>query len=142
MTSLSEAVTHGFAELIDWLERHQVEVSGPRFVRYLVIDMMRGLEIEVAAPVGAEIEGDSLVRAGTLPRGRYATLLYTGPYEDLVSANAAVQDWAQQQGLSFDTLDTDRGSAWGGRVERYLNDPKSIQAVARLETEVAYLLRD
>ncbi|HEX6482454.1 MAG TPA: hypothetical protein VF043_26730 [Ktedonobacteraceae bacterium] len=52
--------------------------SGAPFARYLVINMMALLDIEVGVPVAAALSGDGCISAGVLPAGRYASLVYTG----------------------------------------------------------------
>lgn len=81
-------------------------------------------------------------RGKVLPGGRYACLTHTGDYGGLVSANAALQDWAAAQGLAFDQHATGRGDAFGGRIESYLTDPAEEPDPSRWETEVAYRLAD
>jgi effector-binding domain-containing protein len=56
--------------------------------RYRVIDMAAKLEIDVAVPVAGAAIGDNRIIADILPAGRYATLIYTGPYEGLMQATA------------------------------------------------------
>jgi hypothetical protein len=78
------------------------------------------LEIELAVPAAEGVSGEGRFRADVLSAGRYGTLLHVGLYDDLIASNAALQDWAEEQSIVWDSWDTDRGSAWRGRVERYL----------------------
>jgi effector-binding domain-containing protein len=133
-------VDEAFPELFDgWPVRH----SGgrPPFIRYLVIDMAAELEIELAVPVGAPAGGTGRIRAGVLPGGRYAVLRHTGPYDGLITSNAALQRWARDHGVELDTWDTARGSAWRSRAEHYLTDPSREPDPAKWEVDVAYLTR-
>jgi effector-binding domain-containing protein len=100
------------------------------------------LEIELAVPVAEGVSGEGRFRADVLPAGRYGTLLHVGPYDDLAASNAALQDWAEEQGIVWDSWDTDSGSAWRGRVERYLTDPSVEPDPSKWEVEVAYLIAD
>jgi hypothetical protein len=61
------------------------------------------------------------------------------PYDGLIDANAALQDWAEERSIRWRR---DHGSAWGGRVERYLTDPSAEPDSSRWETELAYLVDD
>ncbi len=141
MATLAQAIDQGYPRLFRWLDEHAIAPAGPPFIRYLVIDMAADLDIELGVPVAATVAADDQVQAGMLPGGRYATLLYAGPYDGLIGANAALQQWAQRQGLEFDAADTDRGSAWRCRVEHYRTDPSAEPDPAKWETDVAYLLR-
>ena len=134
-----EEVESGFSELFGWLEEHGVAPAGAPFIRFLVIEMEGELEIELAVPVAEGVSGEGRFRADVLPGGRYGTLLHVGPYDDLVASNVALQEWAEEQGIVWDSWDTDLGSAWRGRVERYLSDPSVERDPSKWEVEVAYL---
>jgi effector-binding domain-containing protein len=127
-----------FPELSGWLQASGIAPAGAPFIRYHVIDMAAELEIEFGIPVNAPVAASGRVRPGILPAGRYATLIHTGPYDQLVAANAALQDWAQQQGITLESSPDAR--RWAGRVEHYLTDPAAEPNPAAWETEVAYLI--
>lgn len=119
--------------------RNAIAASGPPFIRYLVIDMAAQWEIELAVPVGAPVAGSGRVRPGVLPEGRYAVLRHTGPCNGLTDANAALQQWAREHGVDFDSCDTASGSAWRSRVEHYLTNPSQEPDPAKWQVDVAYL---
>jgi effector-binding domain-containing protein len=141
MKGLAEAVDTGFPEVFGWLAKHGVTPAGPPFIRYLVIDMETELEIELAVSVGREAEGDGRVRSDVLPAGRYVALRYVGPFDGLTASNATLQQWAQERGITLDSRDTDRGSAWRARIEQFLTDPLTEPDPAKWEVEVAYYIR-
>jgi effector-binding domain-containing protein len=137
METLPGAVDAGFPELFGWLGAHEVAPAGPPFIRYHVIDMEGELELELGVPVAVPVPGGDRIRPGVLPGGRYVTLLHTGPYDGLVAANAALQDWARRNGVAL--ASSADGRHWPGRVEHYLTDPSAEPDPARWQTEVAYL---
>jgi len=139
MDSIADAVDEAFPELFGWLAGNGIAASGPPFIRYLVIDMTAELEIELAVPAGPPVAGSGRVRPGVLPDGRYAMIRPTGPYDGLIASNAALQTWAREHGVKFDTQDTARGSAWRSRAEHYLTDPAKEPHPAKWEVDVAYL---
>ncbi len=139
MQTIGTAVDSGFPELFGWLASQGIEPGGAPFIRYLVIDMDGDLQIELGVPVSAPANGSGRIRPGVLPAGSYAVLRHTGPYDGLVAANGALQQWAAEHGVRFDTSDTPQGSAWGGRVEFYLTDPSQAADPATWQTDVAYL---
>ncbi len=141
MDTISAAVDRGFAELFGWLASNGIAPSGPPFIRYLVIDMAGQLQIELGVPVSAPVAGSNRIQPGILPAGSYAVLRHTGPYDGLVASNGALQQWAAEHRIQFDTSDTGQGSAWGGRVEHYLTDPSQEPDPAKWATDVAYLIR-
>ncbi|MBV9006968.1 MAG: hypothetical protein JOZ98_05740 [Solirubrobacterales bacterium] len=59
--------------------------------------------------------------------------------DGLLSANAILQQWAQERGIRWQVTDDSR---WGARVERYLTDPSRQPDPSRWETELAYLAVD
>ncbi len=139
MDGLSGAVDEAFPELFGWLAAQDIPAAAPPFIRYLVIDMAAELQIELAVPVSADISGSERIQPGVLPAGRYGTLRHTGPYDGLVASNAALQQWAQHEGIKFDTWDTPEGTAWRARVEHYLTNPAAEPDPAKWEVDVAYL---
>ena|SRR5690348_8625192 len=140
MDGLSGAIDSAYSELFPWLASQGIPPAGPPLIRYLVIDMAGELQVEMAVPVATPITGSGRIQPGALPAGRYVVLRHTGPYDGLVASNAALQRWAQEQGIEFDTWDTARGSAWRSRSEHYLTDPSQEPDPAKLETDIAYLI--
>jgi effector-binding domain-containing protein len=138
MAGLSGAVDEGFPELFGWLAGQGIAPAAAPFIRYLVIDMAAELQIELGVPVAAPVTGAGRIQPGTLPGGRYVVLRHTGPYDGLIAANAAVQQWAGEREVEFDT----QGAAWRGRVEHYLTDPTQEPDPAKWETDVAYLVKE
>ena len=142
MDTLAGAVDQAFPELFGWLARHAIAPAGPPFIRYLVIDMAAGLQIEMGVPVATAIGGDGRIRPGVLPAGRYAVLRHTGPYDGLVAGNAALQRWAEEHGITFDSWDTPEGTAWRARAEHYLTNPAAEPDPSKWEVDVAYLITE
>jgi effector-binding domain-containing protein len=140
MDGISSAVDDAFPELFGWLASHGITPAGPPLIRYLVIDMAGELQLELAVPVAAPVTASGRIRPGALPGGRYAVLRHTGPYDGLLASNAALQEWAHEHGIEFDTWDTPAGSAWRGRAEHYLTDPSQEPDPAKWEVDVAYLI--
>jgi effector-binding domain-containing protein len=140
MDGLPAAVDSAFSELFPWLASQGIPPAGPPFIRYLIIDMAGEMHIEMGVPVAAPVTAGGRIQPGTLPGGRYTVLRHTGPYDGLVASNAALQRWAQENGIEFDTWDTPQGSAWRSRAEHYLTDPSQEPDPAKLETDVAYLI--
>jgi effector-binding domain-containing protein len=129
-----------FGEIFGWAAGHGLAPAGAPFFRYNVIDMERGLEIEFGIPTGTPAKGDDRVLAGVLPAGRYASLVYQGPYEQLKEVNGALLDWIKEQGLEMEVTRSPEGDRFGCRLEIYLTDPAVEKNPQKLETEVAILL--
>src|SRR5581483_12451225 len=71
-----------FPELFGWLGQRGIAPAGAPFFRYHRFADGQ-LEMEAGVPVGAPAAGDGRVEAGTLPAGRYASLVHTGSYDQL-----------------------------------------------------------
>jgi effector-binding domain-containing protein len=127
-------------EVFGWTAGHGLAPAGAPFFKYNVVDMERGLEIEFGVPTGSLARGDDRVLAGVLPAGRYASLVYRGPYDQLVEANTALQNWIKEQGLKMDVKENPEGDRFGCRLEIYLTDPAAETDPQKWETEVAILL--
>jgi effector-binding domain-containing protein len=138
LVTFPQAADTGFPELFGWLGEHGVTPSGPPFIRYHVVDMDAELEIEIGVPVAVARPGGGRVQAGELPGGRYVTLVHTGPYGGVAAANAALQDWARDQGISLES--SPDGRRFRGRAEFYPTDPRLEPDSAQWEVEIAYLI--
>lgn len=131
-------------EVRAWLENQGLAPTGAPFIRYRVINMMEKLDIEMGWPVANALSGNDRICADVLPAGRYASLVYIGPYEGdgLIKANAALLDWGSQQGITWDRWQDEHGDGFGGRLESYLKDPGNEPDSTKWETEVAIRLAD
>jgi effector-binding domain-containing protein len=140
-------VDRAFPELYRWLAEHGAKPSGPPFIRFRELDPHgEPLEIEVAAPVDGEAPGDDRVSGGSLPAGRYLTLIHRGPYRsettpDLAAAREQLTTWAAEQGIVY-SRETGRGTTLPCAVERYLIGPLEEPDFMKWETEFAYLVLD
>jgi effector-binding domain-containing protein len=140
-------VDRTFPQLFAWLGERGIAPEGPPFIRFLEVDSHgEPLEIEAAAPIssGAEPPADDTVRPGTLPAGRYATLIHTGPYHhdevpDLVDAQATLKKWTEQEGI-LTGRPSERGTSLAACVEHYKVGPPMEEDWTKWETELAYLV--
>ncbi|WP_243073951.1 GyrI-like domain-containing protein [Microbacterium sp. SS28] len=128
------------SEVFDWLAAKGIAPAGAAFWKYDVIDMERRLVIETGVPVAEQVEGDSRVRRGLLPAGRYATVIHVGHPQTLMSATARLLEWGREQGLTWDVAPTPNGDRWGCRLETYLDEPG--QDMNEWATELAFKLAD
>lgn len=122
-----------------WVNQQKAKPSGPPFLRYHVIDMRGFMDIEFGFPFRKALQDDGEVKAGTLPAGRYASLIYSGGG---ISGNRALIEWVRAQGLEFDRWETEQGDNFRGRYETYLTDPKVEPRKSRWQIEVAIKLAD
>jgi len=138
MDKLGSVVPPLNGQVFDWLADRGIHPAGPPFWRYVVVDMDADLELEIGVAIASAVEGDTRIRTGVLPGGRYATVLHEGHPDTLVSATRDLLDWAAQRGLEWDA----DGDTWGCRLEEYLSDPAEVPDMAEWQTRLAFRLRD
>src|SRR5215213_8075380 len=95
MKGMFKVVDNLRKELSVWLKQQHLDPAGPAFLRYHVIDMAGDMDIEVGFPVGTTLPNDGRVKAGVLPKGRYAYLIYIGHG---LTGNKALLGWATANG--------------------------------------------
>src|SRR5215472_12802148 len=120
---LPTVIPQYIGEVFGWLAQHAVAPAGAPLIRYYTIDMPSKLDVEIGVPIASAAPTNGRVKTESLPVGRYATLMYTGPYDGLMQANAALIDWVGARGLSFDVKESTDGDAFAARFESYLTDP-------------------
>jgi hypothetical protein len=125
-------------ELYTWLDDRHVS-QGHTFFRLHVVDMAGPMDVEVGVVTEEPVQGDARVRAGVLPAGRYATLVYVDHGR---RANGALLDWVRQNDLVLDRVDDPAGDRFGCRYEEYLTDPRSERMKTRWRIELAIRLAD
>jgi effector-binding domain-containing protein len=140
MRTLGTVLPELHPRVFAWLGERGIAPAGAPFWKYNLIDMDRELEVEVGVPVTAAVDGDGQVLAGVLPAGRYATLGYTGHPSGLADATASLLQWAQDEGLAWDVLQTPHGQQWGARLEIYETDPAAEPDMSKWTTRLAFRL--
>ncbi len=108
-----------FGKLFEWLIENDVRPIGPPFGIYY--DNPEEVPPEecrydICVPVGAEVEGDSLVQVKEIQEMEVASLMYKGPY-DKVSAS-----WEKLYGWIY----RNKYEPAGPGMEIYLNSPDEV----------------
>lgn len=133
-----------WSEVQAWLRSKGVENSGPALIRYLTTDMSNALDIDVGFVVEKAMKGNDRIIADVVPAGRYATLLYSGPYRGtgVYKANVAMVEWAKENKVKW-SIEKKKGVEWwDGRVEYYLSDPAVEKDPKKYRTELAFRVAD
>lgn len=128
------------AEVAKWLGKNRVAPGGPPLIRYLSIGNDETVDVEIGIGTSEPAGGGKII-AGTLPRGRYLTLVHQGPYDRLVETTASLLDWAKENGVTWDNQQGPTGTVWKARVEHYLTDPEEQPDPSKWETKLAFLTR-
>jgi effector-binding domain-containing protein len=141
---LPELVPRTLSELLAFLEKHRIHVSGAPLIRYFVVDYNTGeVEIDVGAPVGVtSLPPDDRVQSAQIPAGTFATVIHRGPYDDLMKKTAALLDWAKERDVKWQVVEERKVTRWNARVEHYLVGPPDEPDPKNWQTEIAILVSD
>lgn len=134
-----EAIGPALGAVEDYIKAAGVSEYGPCVFKYNLIDMPR-LEIEFGFETPAVLPARDELIVGEIPAGNYASVLYTGPYENLMEVNAVLIGWAAHKRLVWDSQATAAGERFAARLETYFDPPVGDPSTWR--TEVAIKLKD
>jgi effector-binding domain-containing protein len=134
-----EAIGPAMGEIVAWMAARNLTSSGPPFFKYNLINMP-DLEIEFGFPTSALAPADDGVITGAIPAGRYATLSYFGPYDDLIDVTAVLVGWARQTGVEWDSTAGPDGERFAARLEIYANDMNALPP-EKWETVLAFKVK-
>ncbi len=112
-------ITKALKEMRKWSKENSLSEEGPYFVRYYHCDMKDIMDVEVGLMTNSGHVGNERIKPGTLPKGRYATLVYKG---NGLRGNQALMKWATDHGVTFDPLVPDAVESYTCRYEAYLTD--------------------
>ena len=82
------------------------------------------MDIQLGVPVANPVQGDGRVSGGSLPAGRYATLVYTDVAKGR-EGNGVLVEWAKDNGNEWDRWHEPDGDAFRSRYESFLTPPDS-----------------
>jgi effector-binding domain-containing protein len=112
-------ITKALKELRKWSKENSISEDGPYFVRYYHCDMQAIMEVEVGLITNSGHVGQGRIQPASLPKGRYATLIYRG---NGLRGNQALMKWAKDNGVKFDPLVSNTVESYVCRYEAYLTD--------------------
>jgi effector-binding domain-containing protein len=131
-------------EVYDWLKSNDIKPASPAIIRYLTTDMSKEIDIDVGFTVDQAVKGSDRITADFLPAGKYATLLYTGPYKGkgVFKATVALLEWAKENKVKWDTSKKKGVEWWNGRTEFYLSDPTTEKDSTKFQTELVFKIKE
>lgn len=112
-------VTKGLKELRKWSKANGLSEEGPYFLRYYHCDMKSIMDVEVGLITNGALVGQGAIQPGSLPQGRYASLVYRG---NGLRGNQALMKWAKEHAITFDPLVVGEEESYVCRYEAYLTD--------------------
>jgi effector-binding domain-containing protein len=128
-------------EVIAWVNAHGGQTTGAPFFNYVNFFPDGTMEMQVGMPTATVMAGDDTVTTGTLPGGRFASLVHEWPYQELHQANVTLMDWAKDAGHQLDGRPEGDRFVGATRLEIYLSDPDESPS-GKPVTEVAFRLAD
>lgn len=129
MAEIGQRMGPLFGELFGWLGRKGIEPAGAPWARYLTVGADE-VELEIGAPLAAEIAGEDGMIAGVRPACEVAATIYMGPYEQIGPAYQAIAAWLSENGR------LNAGAMW----EIYETDPEQEPDPAKWRTRIVYPL--
>lgn len=126
-------------ELESWFKKNDIQASEPPFLRYHCIDMKGEMDMEYGIPVNAALKGEGRIKVGTIPAGRYVSIIYSGGgYQ----GNKTLVDWIKKNNMPVDRWDSDKGDNFAARYEQFLTDPKIEPRKTKWQILLAFKLKD
>lgn len=138
---LSTWTTKLLKDMHKWMLTNRIAATGPAFHRFYCINMGVEFDLEVGVPVKAAVAGDDRIKAGIIPAGKYASLVYTGR-NNAYKGNKTLVEWAKANGIPWDRWDSPRGDSFRCRYESYLSDRLTVADKTTWQTDVAIKLPD
>lgn len=137
-----EFLDPAWGKIAGWLAGQGITAFGPAIIRYFTTDMSAKLDIEVGFILEQALQGGEGITTGEIPAGKYATLFHTGSYEGdgVYLANAALVDWAVENGVKWATTQKEGVEWWQSRVEWYFSDPETDPDPEKYETELTFMV--
>ena len=91
---------------------------------------MQNMDIEIGVPIPKKLPEKDDIKVSEIPTGKYASCIYTGPYDKLEPAYNTLTQWAEKNGYVTS----------GIAYELYLNDP-GVTPPEVLQTQILFLLK-
>ncbi len=126
---LPQLVGQSYGAIAQYLGGMGQQPTGAPFAAYYNLDM-QNLDVELGFPATTGLPGKGNIRAGEIPAGKVASVLYVGPYEGMKAAYDALAQWVKAHGYE----------ATGVSYEIYLNDPNQVPPEG-LQTQIMFPLK-
>lgn len=126
---LPQLVGKSYGAIAQYLGELGAYPAGPPFAVYYNMDM-QNLDVEIGFPVSKKFPNKGDIKASEIPSGKFASCLYTGPYNEIEPAYNELSQWIKDNGYE----------ASGVAYEIYLSDPGQTPP-EELQTVISFLLK-
>ncbi len=106
------------------------------FFRYRGVGDDGNVRMEVGTTVNSTAEGEANVLADTVPAGRYAHAVYTGPYDRLYDAMCMLSGWVKGRNLRAEESVDATGRFPAVQIEVYRVSPADTPEPAAWKTDL------
>ncbi len=130
-----DAIDPALGPVEDYIKAQGYPEYGPCIFKYNLIDMPR-LEVEFGFLTPKLLAPRDGLVVTELPAGTYASVLYTGHYDNLMEVNAVLIGWAAHKGIAWDVEATGEGDLFASRVETYFDPPVGDPNTWRTEVAI------
>lgn len=129
LQQLPQLLGESYMKIMQYLGEQGEPPGGAPFARYFSLDM-QNLDVEIGTPVSKILPEKDDIKASELPAGKYASCIYTGPYDKIEPAYNALTQWAEKNGYETSRI----------AYELYLDDP-GVTPPEKLKTQILFLLK-
>lgn len=126
---LPEHFGQALTAVMNYLQELGAAPTGAAFAAYYNMDM-QDLDMEIGFPVAGELPGKGDIQPSTIPGGKIATCVFTGPYPELGKGYDALTQFVQAGGYE----------PTGVAYEFYLNSPADTPP-EQLQTRIVFPLK-
>ena len=126
---LSEVMGASFGEIAQYLQSQWAYPAGPPYAMYFNMDMSN-LDVAMGFPVQGDIAGNDRIKRVSIPAGKTATIMHTGPYDKIEEAYNALTAFVKEKELETEPI----------CYEFYLNDPREVKP-EELKTEIFFPIK-
>jgi effector-binding domain-containing protein len=129
MDRIGDDVGNAYGTIFTYLGKVGAEPAGPPLALYYDMEMKPDdIDMEVCVPVAAEMPGEGEVAGRMLEGGKFASIMYKGPYDQIGPAYDALFAYLTENALSMA----------GPSRELYLTDPAQVESPADNITQVVF----
>jgi len=97
MKRLSDTIGVAYGRIMEYLTELGVQPSDAPFTAYHNMDM-ENLDVEMGFPVKQELPGQEDIQFRSIPAGKYASWIYTGPYSQMEQPYNEMFRWIEEHG--------------------------------------------
>jgi len=96
--NLSMVIGQSYQKIAEYLAELGEQPACAPYTKYYNLDM-QDLDVEMGFPVAKPLPGKGEIKQGEVPRGRYVSTMYKGPYSQMEAPYKEMSKWMEEKGL-------------------------------------------